>query len=66
MHEQISKVMFFDFGLKAGVVDLPLAIDVPESIGAVLLLFAEHFLHLVLHPAVFVHGVLDGDQPIAY
>ena len=58
--------MFFDLGLKAGVVDLPLSVDVPKSIAAILLLFAEHLLHFILHPAVFVHRVLNGDQPIAY
>lgn len=66
VHEQIGKVMFFDLGLKAGVVDLPLSVDVPKSIAAILLLLAQHLLHLVLHPPVFVHRVLDGDQPIAY
>lgn len=66
VHEQIGKVMFLDLGLKAGVVDLPLSVDVPKSIAVILLLFAQHLLHLVLHPPVFVHRILNGDQPIAY
>lgn len=66
VHEQIGKVMFLDLGLKAGVVDLPLSVDVPKSIAAILFLLAQHLLHLVLHPPVFVHRVFDRDQPIAY
>lgn len=66
VHEQISKVMFFDLGLKARVVDISFPVDVPESVAAILFLFVEHLLHLVLHPPVFIHGVFDGDQPVAY
>lgn len=58
--------MFFDLGLKPRVVDLSFSIDIPKSIAAILLLFVEDVLHLVLHPSVFVHGIFDGDQSIAY
>ncbi len=59
IHEEISKVMFFHFGLESRVIYVLLAVYIPKSAIIVLLLLVQDILHPFLHAPILVNCVLN-------
>lgn len=66
VHEDVSKVVFFDTWFKSMIVDIFFIVDVPQSGGEFFLVLAIEFLNFLLHPPVLKHCIFNGDKSAAY